>query len=764
MAPTLDLNLLPMARFQGRELSDLPGLAAWAPPKRSARGRESDALLVYLALSGQVSAEEYAEWTERLSYRFYRTSGSVTHALKSAIEELNQTLLKRNLASSGKRVSSIGRLVLGVLRGAQLVLAQSGPTHTFHLHRQGMSHYHDPQLGGRGLGLTQNAQIYLSQLTLQAGDLLISTVALPGGWGEMLQSESRSITPEALRRRLLSGGGDVNAVLMQVQTGQGRVHLLRVGQEAMAVGPAQPEPAVQGPLPEAGPISPPSPSPEISATASASPPSAMKPERGKLTESQSSSPPIAAGPFVRPRMEGEIPELIRPPSKRRRAIYRGAALAIGKGRRWSDRLKAGLQRFLPRLLPAKEGGEVALPSSFMALMAIITPVVVVTLAAIIYFRYGTLVQYQEHMQMAVTALQHGDRAGEVAEARRLWESALYYVERAEQSRRTPDSALVRQQAQSRLDALDSIIRLDFRKALVTSLDKSIQVSRMAATETDLYLLDSKRGRIIRAFLTHQGYEIDPMFRCEAGTYDGQAVGPLIDLAGLPRINAHRATVVGMDARGNLLYCAPEIEPHPLTLAMPERGWKVLTGFTLDTDYKNLYVLDAPAGAVWIYGGKNLDFSSLPFLFFDVQVPKNMDQAIDLAVNGDDLYLLFRDGHVTACTLSRLDVQPTRCRDPLIMIDNRLQHQSGPTLSDAIFTSLMFASPPDPSLYFLEPNTQAIYRFSPRSEGLLLQGQFRADSTLVKTAFTTQASALAISPSRALFLCVGNQVYYATDVP
>jgi len=766
---SFDLNLLSLSRIQGREQMTLPGLTALAPPRRVARGREDEILLVYLALSGNVSTHDYAQWTARLSQRFYRTPGALTSALGAAVDDLNRLLVERNLTLAGKSRPVVGRLILGALHGRQLTLAQVGPTHVFHLGLEGTRHFHDVQMAGRGLGLSQHIRPYFVRLDLQGGDRLVWCATMPAGWEGLLQAEESGKTSLAtLRRKLLSfSDDDLNAVLVQVQNGQGRVHLLRPGQESVA--PAE------GTLAEvatpSGTMTPRASASEATAQPAASGAApATSAAAGSATAAppaQGPTPPAVGAPrgrFVRPRVSGELPARVRQPTPRAQAAYRRAAQTLGQGRRWAERLRAALLRFLPRLLPAAGGQEARLPSSLMAFAAVAVPLVIVTLAAVIYFRYGTLIQYQENMQLAVAALQSGDQSGAPAQARRYWEMALYYVDRAERSRQTSDSRLLRQQAQARLDALDSIVRLEFRQALPEPLDKSVQVTRMAATTTDLYLLDATRGQVLRAFLTQMGYEIDPDFRCGAGVYAGYTVGRLIDLVALPKVNAFDATVLAVDSQGTLLYCAPNAEPRAVPLAVPKLGWHEVTAFTLDVDNRHLYVLDAPGSAVWMYSGEMLDFSSLPALFFGEQIPQNMPQALDLAVNGDDLYLLFQDGHVTACTLSHLDVQPTRCRDPLTMVDNRLQGKSGPTLTEAIFTSLTFAAPPDPSLYFLEPNAQAVYRFSPRAEGLLLQGQFRAEARFARQEFTAPASALAFSPERRLFLCVGNQVYYAADVP
>lgn len=780
MTASFDLNFLPLARVHGQETHSFPGLIALAPPRRAARGREDETLFIYLTLSGNVSANEYAQWTARLGQRFYRTAGALTSALRAAVDDLNRILLERNLAAAGKSRPIVGRLIMGVLRERQLILALVGPTHAFHLGLEEMRHVYDSQTAGRGLGLSQNAPLSFTRLDLQAGDLLVLCAVQPAGWEVLLQSEDCRTSPAVLRRKLLSfSNDDFNAVLVQVQSGQGRIHLLRPGQEAAAPAVSRVPASSSGmpapvktvePLPAAVPSEADTPSANLrkepSVLPASSVPSSANPSitPAPMPSPVRRPPASAGGLFARPRVEGEFPEIVRRPGPRARAVYRSAARAVSGGRRLSERLKAAVHNFLPRLLPAPEGQETSLPSSFLIFAAIAVPVVVVTLAAIIYFRYGTLVQYQENMQLAVMALQAGDRSGDPTEARRQWETALYYVEQAERSRQTSDSAMLRQQAQTRLDALDGVVRLDFREALPVPLDKSVRVTRMAATTTDLYLLDATRGSVIRAFLTGGGYEIDPDFQCKGGTYNGYTVGALIDIVALPKINAYHASVLAIDAGGTLLYCAPENPPHALPLAAPELGWRTVTAFTLDVDNRYLYVLDAPAGAVWIYGGKSLEFSSLPTMFFGEQVPQNMAQATDLAVNGDDLYLLFQDGHVTACTLSRLDVQPTRCRDSITMIDNRLQRKSGPTLADATFTAMTFAAPPDPSLYFLEPTMQAVYRFSPRAEGLFLQGQFRAEARFAREEFTDSASALAFSPERRLFLCVGNQVYYAADMP
>ncbi|MCJ7702174.1 MAG: hypothetical protein MUO62_11375, partial [Anaerolineales bacterium] len=52
MTAFLDLILLPLCRQHDRDLAELPGLAAAQAPRRAARGRSLDNLVVHLALEG----------------------------------------------------------------------------------------------------------------------------------------------------------------------------------------------------------------------------------------------------------------------------------------------------------------------------------------------------------------------------------------------------------------------------------------------------------------------------------------------------------------------------------------------------------------------------------------------------------------------------------------------------------------------------------------------------------------------------------------
>jgi len=132
----------------------------------------------------------------------------------------------------------------------------------------------------------------------------------------------------------------------------------------------------------------------------------------------------------------------------------------------------------------------------------------------------------------------------------------------------------------------------------------------------------------------------------------------------------------------------------------------------------------------------------------------MQDVIDLEINQNDLYLLHEDGHLTTCVFSALVGSPTRCKDPEIYTDPRKGRQSGPLIEGAFFSQINFSPPPEPTIYMLDPISQAIYRFSVR---LTLDRQFRSQESLSEdpaTTFTIDRN------NHAIFLAFGNQVYYA----
>jgi hypothetical protein len=86
---TFDLNILPIHRINNQELDSLPGLLAVTPPRRTARGREKDNLIVYLMLSGNapLSNSELKELNNKVVALFYQSAGTLTSAMRKVLRQ-----------------------------------------------------------------------------------------------------------------------------------------------------------------------------------------------------------------------------------------------------------------------------------------------------------------------------------------------------------------------------------------------------------------------------------------------------------------------------------------------------------------------------------------------------------------------------------------------------------------------------------------------------------------------------------------------------
>jgi hypothetical protein len=768
MPATLDLSLIPVARYAGQDYPDLLCLHAAAPPRRAARGREVDRLILYLAMAGNAPLPpgKQDELLAGLAKLYYATPGSATSAMRKVAEELNSSLLERNLRLANSSRQELGVLTQVVLRGQQLFVAQSGPAHAFLIAADEVSHFHDPEMADRGEGQSRVASISFFQAELQPNDTLLLAAQPAAEWNADTLRGLHGQGPESLRRRLLPGAlGDVNAVLIQARAGKGVYYLPRPVPPQPAAKPAppasrsdaataatgQPSPARTAPV--QAPLPPPEPVDELAAVAlpvvlAASAASEPDGSTAAAEAPAAVSPATPAAP-VEP-LPAATPSPAHPPAgrvAREKLAAFAAVLAGGLGR-----IRQTIHTLLVRMLPEDVFG--AIPSSVMAFIALAVPIVTVTVASVVYFRLGRDAQYALIYSQAQQTATQGLAQTDIAKKRTDLEATLALLDKAESYQAVPgtDTQALRQQVQVALDELDKVRRVNYQPAIIGGLAASANVTRIVALDDDLYLLDSTRGSALRARLTSQGYEIDQTFQCGPDVEGITSIGPLIDIAIWPPGYKPQASLLGMDALGNVLYCQSDEPPQVDRLAVPSTdSWGKIASFTLDLG--DAYVLDLPSNGLWIYWRSN--FSEEPSMFFNDEIP-DLQNVTDFTVNRDDLYLLSTDGSLALCTYSSMQGVPTRCSTPAY-VDFRPGRENMPLVPAAPFTQIQNTQPPDPSLFLLESLNQAIFHFSLRN--LAFQGQYLPDPQ--DNLPDQPATAFAVDNIRRnLFLAIGSQVYYA----
>lgn len=791
-----DLFVFPIYIAGGKELADLPGLVASAAPRRVLRNRTGDMLAALLTLPSKniLTAESQQEMLLHLSATYFSTPGSVTSGLRAAAEQINTFILGSNQFDSPAGRPNVGVLNLAVIHGDMLYLSHSGPTHSLVVNSDGVTDFVDLEGAGRGLGVSSSIAPRYFTTKLREGDMILLCPSPPPTWTAALLGGSSKLSLDQFRRRLLAQSPfNITASVAQVQSGRSEVHRLR---PRIPVEPAPADQYATYPQNENEPIQQEQQTPELdlpeleglnaNETAlddfSSKLPEALEPAMPEPIWPMDTVQPVVEREFApktpiedssvttREKDSGtdskkEEPSGFRIIPASELPGPQSAAQAspiLDKLTGFVQILLGLLSRLKPKVKPPKiqirpirtdPSGSIA--ASTLLFIALAIPVLVVFISTTVYTQSGRGEQRTNHLLEAQAyALQ---AVGQIdPEAQRSgWTQSLYYVKKAEEYGRTDETKMLRQQAQTALDSLDSIIRLPVQEAVPEAIPASVNITQIAASSNDVFALDSTQGRVLRFALTGQGYELDPNFICGPGPSGGKIIGALVDIVPLPINNQFKASVMGMDASGNLLYCIPGAAPLSTTLAPPSTNWGKITTFTVEDSA--LVILDPISNAVWRTVGDGVGFPNQPHLFFDNDVP-NLSDVIDLAVYQDDLLLLRKNGQITRCTFSNFGFSPTRCQDPAGFGD-----KTGKPIqqfTDVQFTQLATVPPPDPSIYILDVAGPTIYHFSLR---LNLQRRLRFQTTDEYSLPDQPVTAFAVAPNRVAWLALGNRVYY-TPLP
>lgn len=762
----MDLYVLPVHRKDGQDIAGLVGLYAGDHFRRAARSRGDDHLIFLLTLVGNASLlkEPQDQLLNDLATVYYKTSGSVTAALRNVAETLNGQLLDLNLKNPGAGQPVVGFLSQIVNRSGQLYLAQSGPVHAFFITRGEVYHIHAPDLSGRGLGLAKTAPIRYDHTQLDPNDtLLISDKQYPN-WEKDVLAGLYGQGPESMRRRVLSRNvRDMRAVLIQAKQGKGKVYLLALQAAPQPTGDDKQESTA--PLPSSEPdtdlaiaaaqqeVQTPTKQPADALAAAAVTSAVISEPKSSQEMSESTisgaaahagQAAAAAGVAVSTApIDGDQAESEQQPAGSNKHpignifgfLFRPLIFIL-----------QGLSTLLERILPQETIASI--PNKTMALIALIVPIVVVSVSVVVYIRRGVDTQsqviYSQAMELAVKAQSETD----LLEKRSAWQNLLDYLDTTETLYSFPEAQELRGVAQQSLDEIDVVKHPEFKPAISGGLGASVEVIRIVSVDDDLYLLDGNSGSVLHAEWTDQGYAINNTFQCGPGSPGVSK--PLIDILPWPVGFDPMASIVALDPDGTIVYCQPNQEPKTEKLTQPvSSDLTDLAGFVMDES--NLYILDPSANAVWIYW--NSEVADQPTYFFGDQVPP-LGDVVDMMIVNNELYLLHADGHLTMCQYSSLVVAPTRCEEPVPYIDSRPARENTSLVPEYPFTQIIYNPPPDPSLFLLQPESQSIYHFSLRSP--TFQTQYKP----LKLWNEGDATAFTVDPNdRIFFLAVGNYVYY-----
>ncbi len=103
-----------------------------------------------------------------------------------------------------------------------------------------------------------------------------------------------------------------------------------------------------------------------------------------------------------------------------------------------------------------------------------------------------------------------------------------------------------------LDTLDRIARLDFQSVVSGGFGPDAKINALAATSTELYVLDSQNTSLWHLWATSEGFEIDGDFQCLDDSTNSGAISQPIGISIEPAPSA-------LNAESILANCYLEVE-------------------------------------------------------------------------------------------------------------------------------------------------------------------------------------------------------------
>ncbi len=676
-----------------------PGSVAQSAPRRSARGRSEDLLFLNLSLLPDRSAAPGL--TTHLAHlgseAYYGTPGSVTAGLREVVTTINDRIIDANQRdTAGAKL--LGQLTIGVLRGGDFYIAQCGIGHSILIRPGMLSLYSSEAASNRPLGISSMPHIRYYHIRVNPGDLVILTTAEAPVWAEPTLEKLSGLNPVQIIERLTI---DITRDIAGMVVG--------IAATGDAIGSPVPKPAAV--IAESSPT-----------------------YRSEMSES---SQLVEATPVAR------RPSKIRLFFRRQRI----------RTRRFISWLSYSTEKVFARLTPGiAEPPPGTYSPKMLAATAIIVPLLVVFIASIVYFQRGRAQQFQLNLADTRAAISAAENNEVEQEVREDWLIAQFWLNEAAKYGTSEEFDFLYEKVSNALDELDRISRLTFQPVVSGGFGPDAEINALAATNTELYVLDSTNGTLWHLWATGQGYDIDGDFQClDAVT----GVGNPVDLAIEPAPSALNAeSILAIDEVGNLVYCAPDEIPVSSKLTMPDLGWGKISAFDM---YNNqLYVMDSEKDAVWVYDSSSGLVSGRPTLFFTNQIPE-LEDAIDVAATQIGLLILYADGTVDQCNRTSTpddgtgEQQGSACTS-LKFHDERIGFGETDLIPNANPIKLLHPPAPESSILFLDVQSGGVFRYS---LNMVYQGQYHPDIP-----FDESQTAMTLGPPNNLFIATGNQVLHA----
>lgn len=710
----------------------VPGILAQPAPAKSARGREHDSLFVHLSLQGNPdeTAVLSQDLLDAISLRYFQSTGGVTSALRRAVIEANELLLRLNLSGTGH--SREGAISCAVLHRGDLYLVQTGEALAMLGHNFGVERL--PQKAPdriTPLGRSAGIDIRYFHHRLQSGNMLLLADPRIG------HMPTQELAPALVDSEVETGlaylreaVADDSAQLLLVEfTFEAPSDLPDIEQTIQRATKALA--GVTLPIPR-----------RSSASSAPSPAAEQQKSPGRGTAIPLDDEYAHDAPDSEPMLNVE--------QAARRATSE-AAMGLS---RFTDWLVSLLTRLRPNRTQDKQVSDWKLP----ALLAVVIPILVAVVVTSVYLQRGRVRRFSEiKREMGQQIALAEGVAPDNNMARESYAQVLTLAAEAETLRpRDQEIQRLMQQAVTSLDRLDDITRLN--AAPFYQFSDRIELWGVTLREGHnggMYVLDGANTAIyqIDTDEDYLGPTADPQPILTSGQSVGnQVVSPIVDMMWRTRGESiSRDGLSALDRNGVLFTFYPNFSDIRSVQLSGFEEWQVPVAIT--TFGERMYILDAGANKIWKYypdgdgftvveNERTIEFSENP----------ELNRAVDLSIYSEDgsLLVLYGDGRIRY-----YDTRSGRIQwDEAGLLDNGLNSPLvSPTVAKIIGRGL------NASIFVADPGSGRIVQLS---RGGIVLAQFRATAEDGGELFARLTDFTVTEAPMRIFAAVDNTLYVASQ--
>lgn len=702
----------------------IAGILARPAPPKPGRGREHDFLFVHLTLSGPHDETDNLarELVEELGKRFFAAAGSVTSALRRAVIDTNEALLRHNVTT---RSMHEGALSCAVLHNGELYSLQVGEGLAFLGHNFGIERLPArPPQHLTPLGRSAGIDIRFAFHQLQPGDMMLL------GDPRMSYLTGETLAPVLVDTEIESG---LDALMEVMAQDSARLLLVEFADELPSTLPLtfqnSRQPATRPPTKLTQPAIRPTPlaAAEV-ATHSASSPVDDNP----LTESTPSA-------F----------------SDTTSTVETGARRVASGSARGLSRFTAWLAEVLGHLLGHKSD-EPAVHWAVPTTVALLVPLIIGAVGASVYIQRDTVNQLSQIKQQMLDEMTAAESAGgDSTEGQAHYLRLLSLAGEAETMRPGDlEVATLRADALTALDRIDGVSRLTAETFYRYAAGANLTRITLRGDDGGIAVLDQTSNRVMLHATDNSFRNLTSEDPSTIG-FGGQAVGAntirtLFDILWLPGSAAATRDSIGMiDTTGGFFSYYPNLGDTSGVILGNSSKWS--NPIAMASYLDRLYVLDTEARQIWKYYAST-SYSQLEgdeAIFFSGEA--ELDQAVDFDLYAEDgsLVILYKDG--------RIRYYDTR--------SGRIQWDETNLAQNGMVTPLIapvavkiVGSGLNASIFVLDPGSGRLVQLS---RGGTVLTQYRIFDDTGREVLTKAADfAVTDSPTR-IFVVAGEQLFVAS---